>query len=184
MASGAERILRWRVPLHFLVAAVVLVFARPAPRLLLAGAVLITLGVVVRGWAAGHLHRDAPLTVSGPYAHVRHPLYLGTAFILAGFALASGRLWLALLLAAYFVFLFVPTIRHEQRDRYARASQLYQRYEAQVPAFWPRLRAARIEGGDSATRFQWPQYLHNQEWRGAVGCALALAFLWLKMAWL
>lgn len=184
MASGARRFLRWRVPLHFLMAAVVLVFARPTPRLLLTGAVLIALGVVVRGWAAGHLRRDAPLTVSGPYAHVRHPLYLGTAITLSGFGLAGGRMVLALLLAAYFVLLFVPTIRHEQRERRAGATELYQRYEAQVPTFWPRLRPARIEGGDSAARFHWPQYLHNQEWRGALGCALALAFLWLKMTWL
>jgi protein-S-isoprenylcysteine O-methyltransferase Ste14 len=177
-------LLRWRVPLHFLAAAVVLVFAQPAPRLLLAGAAVVGLGVVVRGWAAGHLRRESPLTVSGPYAHVRHPLYLGTAFILAGFALAGGRLWLALLLAAYFVLLFVPTMRHEHRDRHARASELYESYATQVPAFWPRLRPARIEAAEPATPFQWSQYLYNQEWRGAVGCALAFVFLWLKMVWL
>jgi len=183
MVSDGGRLRRWRVPLHFVVAAVVLAFAEPAPPLLLAGAVVVGVGLVVRGWAAGHLRREAPLTVSGPYAHVRHPLYLGTAFILAGFAVAGGRLWLALLLAAYFVVFFVPTIRHEQRERHGRASDLYERYQAQVPAFWPRWRSARLEGGEPDPGFQWSQYLHNQEWRGAVGCTLALAFLWLKMVW-
>ncbi len=115
MASYGRWAARLRVPLHFLLAAVVLLFARPVPELLGAGAILVAAGVAVRAWAAGHLRREGAVTVTGPYAHLRHPLYLGTAFILAGFAVAAGRAGLAALVGFYFVALFVPVMRREER---------------------------------------------------------------------
>ena len=74
MASYADWAMRWRVRLQFLLVVPVLWFARPTPRLLGAGALLVVVGLAVRAWAAGHLRKDRPLTVSGPYAHLRHPL--------------------------------------------------------------------------------------------------------------
>lgn len=177
MPSYAEWAARFRVPLHFVVALVFFLFAQPEPRLLAVGAVVVSVGLGLRAWAAGHLRRDTPVTVSGPYAHLRHPLYLGSAIILAGFAVVGGRLWLAALLAAYFLLLFVPVMRHEERTRLALASELYAAYRAQVPAFLPRL------GEPSRARFDFRLYLRNQEWRGALGCALLLLLLWGKMVW-
>lgn len=173
---------RWRVSLHFLAAVLLLLFARPSPRLLVAGALLVAVGLGVRTWAAGHLRRDSPLTVSGPYAHLRHPLYLGTAIILAGFTVAGGRAWLAALWGSYFVFLFVPVMRREERDRRARAPEIFSSYTARVPAFLPRVRPAQV-GGQDSTRFDVKTYLLNREWRAALGCALLLLLLWGKMFW-
>lgn len=173
--------MRWRVPLHFLLAIPVLWFARPTARLLGVGAVLIAVGLAVRAWAAGHLRRDSPLTVSGPYAYLRHPLYLGSAFLLAGFAVASGRGGLAVLLGLYFVLLFVPVLRREERERRLASPELYAAYAAQVPSFWPRLRPAG--GPETRARFDPQLYLRNREWRAALGCAALLALLYGKMAW-
>lgn len=179
---ASKNFLRWRVPLHFLVAVVFLVFCQPRAPLLPAGAIVVAIGVAVRSWAAGHLRRDAVLTVSGPYAHLRHPLYLGTLIILIGFAVAGSSLWLAAVLAAYFLLLFLPTIRQEERDRYAGGR--YAAYAAQVPALWPRLRPARLEAetGAAPASFDFALYLRNREWRGALGCAAILLLLWLKMS--
>jgi len=182
VASYAEWAARFRVLLHFLLALLFFIFAQPEPTLLPAGALVVAAGVVIRAWAAGHLRRDSAVTVSGPYAHLRHPLYLGSAIILAGFAVVGGRLWLAALLAAYFVLVFIPVMRYEERARLALASEQYAAYRAQVPAFLPRLRPARI-GDASSVRFNFNLYLSNQEWRGAVGCALLLLLLWGKMLW-
>jgi len=180
VANYADWAARWRVPLHFVVAVVALVFARPRPELLAGGALLVAAGLGLRAWAAGHLRKEQPLTTSGPYAHLRHPLYFGTAFILAGFAVACGRLWLALLLAAYFVLLFVPVMRREERERSALTVEGYTEYAAQVPAFRPRLRA--YAGGDAA-RFDFSLYLRNREWQAVVGCGAALVVLWAKCWW-
>lgn len=179
MASYADWAARWRVPLHFVMAAVALVFAQPRPELLAGGAALITLGLGLRAWAAGHLRKAEPLTTSGPYAHLRHPLYFGTALILAGFAVACGLLWLALLLAAYFVLLFAPVMRREERERSKLTLEGYAEYAAQVPAFWPRLRAYSGAG----VKFDVSLYLRNREWQAALGSGAALALLWAKCLW-
>jgi len=177
--SYADWAARWRVPLHFAVAVVALAFAWPRTELLAGGAALVAAGLAVRAWAAGHLRKEQPLTTTGPYAHMRHPLYFGTAVILAGFAVACGRAWLALLLAAYFVFLFVPVMRREERERSKLTLEGYAEYAAQVPAFWPRLRAYKAAGG----KFDFSLYLRNREWRAALGCGAALAVLWAKCNW-
>ena len=140
---------------------------------------LVVLGLLMRGWAAGHLRRDSSVTVSGPYAHLRHPLYLGSAFILAGFAAAGAEPIFALIAAAYFLILFVPVMRREERERRSGAADLYAAYAAQVSALWPRLRPAQLEG--SANRFDWKLYFRNREWRAALGCAVLLALLYLRM---
>lgn len=185
MASYGRWAARLRVPLHFLLAALVLLFARPVPELLGAGAILVAAGVAVRAWAAGHLRREGAVTVTGPYAHLRHPLYLGTAFILAGFAVAAGRAGLAALVGFYFVALFVPVMRREERERRAAASELYSAYASRVPAFLPRLRPAIFnEQKEMAhARFDARLYLHNREWRSVLGCAALLAVLYGKMIW-
>lgn len=181
MASGVEKFLRWRVPLHFFAATALLLLAQPRPRLLVVGAVSIAFGLVIRGWAAGHLRREERLTASGPYAHLRHPLYLGSAFILVGFVVAGGNVWLGVILASLFVLLYLPTMRREERDRRARAPQLYPVYAARVPAFWPRLRPAPGDAG--AGRFSFALYQRNREWRAAAGCALLLLLLGARMLW-
>lgn len=173
--------MRWRVRLQFLLVVPVLWFARPTPRLLAVGAGLVLLGLAVRAWATGHLRKDSPLTVSGPYAHLRHPLYLGSGLILAGFAVASGRVWLAALLAFYFLLLFVPVMGREERERRAAAPELYAAYAAQVPAFLPRLRPAR--SGEAAVTYDAGLYRRSREWRAALGCGLLLALLCAKLLW-
>ncbi|MGH9811700.1 MAG: methyltransferase family protein [Candidatus Acidiferrales bacterium] len=174
---------RWatqaRVPLHFLLAALLVWLARPSPMLFAAGSALVMLGLLVRAWAAGHLRRDQPLTVSGPYAHVRHPLYFGSALVLAGFAVVGGEALVAIVAAVYFLVLFVPVLRREDEER-GRASELHAAYAAQVPTFLPRLWPANGLDG-SERRFEWAVFLGNREWRAEAGCALLLALLYARM---
>lgn len=180
MASYAAWAARWRVPLHFLLAAGVAVFGRPTAPLLAGGAALVAAGLLVRAWAAGHLRRDQPLTTSGPYAYVRHPLYLGSALVLAGFAAAGARLWLAALCAVYFLLLFVPVLSREEAERRALAPGLYADYARRVPALVPYRGRAAAGGG---ARFEWAVWCANREWRAEVGCALLLGLLAARLFW-
>src|ERR1700723_1209889 len=79
---------RVRVPLGFVVAAIFLVFARPSWHTLAWSLLLVLPGLWLRGYAAGYVKKNAELTMTGPYAHVRNPLYLGSILIAAGFAVA------------------------------------------------------------------------------------------------
>lgn len=183
MGSYGRWAARWRVPLHFLLAAVLLAFGQPTGKLLTLGAVLVANGLLVRGWAAGHLRREKPLVVSGPYVYVRHPLYLGSGLLFSGFAVTSGRAWIAALIALYFVSLFIPVMRREERERRQRAPDLFSNYAERVPAFLPH--RGRYEGArSSAAGFDWEAFRANREWRAGTGCALLLLLLYAKMLWL
>ena len=70
-------------------------------------------GMLIRLWASGHVKKDKSLATSGPYAYVRHPLYVGNHLITFAFCLASGLWWS---LPAWLVIglIFYPgTIKHE-----------------------------------------------------------------------
>ena len=54
------------------------------------GSALALLGIAVRVWGCGHLQKNRLVVTSGPYAHVQHPLYLGTFLIALGAVLAAG----------------------------------------------------------------------------------------------
>lgn len=77
------------------------------------------------------------LAVSGPYARVRHPQYIGFVSIMFGFLLQ----WPTLITLAMFpilVFAYSRLARHEEVDTLARFGDEYRRYAAKVPAFFPR----------------------------------------------
>jgi len=66
---------RQRVRIGYILAVVVLYFSRPTLRPILIGASVGLLGLAIRAYAAGYLHKQAVLTTTGPYARTRNPLY-------------------------------------------------------------------------------------------------------------
>ena len=110
-----------------------------APALFWPGVALVFAGEAVRLWASGHVNKDRVLATTGPYAFVRHPLYVGNNVIVAGFCLASGRwwsfpLWLALALA-----FFPPAIAHEDALLHRLFGSAWEEWSARTRALVPRL---------------------------------------------
>ena len=82
--------------------------------------------------------RRHTLAVSGPYARIRHPQYLGFGLIMIGFLLE----WPTLITLAMFpilVTMYVRLARYEERVALAEFGEAYVRYAAATPAFLPRL---------------------------------------------
>ena len=79
---------RIRVPLGFAYAAIFLWRARPTLLSLLLSLILVVPGLLLRGYAAGYVQKNAELTQTGPYAYTRNPLYLGSMMAALGFAAA------------------------------------------------------------------------------------------------
>ena len=92
MASWPQIARRIRVPLGFGFAVLYVWLAQPTSLSILAGGCLALPGLVMRGIASGHVTKNEQLTMSGPYAYVRNPLYLGSLVLAAGFAVAA-RSW-------------------------------------------------------------------------------------------
>ncbi len=78
--------LRPRLLAVYALAVAFVVFATPTLETLPLGVAMVLLGEGLRVWATGHLIKTDALTISGPYAYLRHPLYVGTLSIAAGFA--------------------------------------------------------------------------------------------------
>jgi steroid 5-alpha reductase family enzyme len=152
-------------------------FAHPRTKSLLCGAAIAIFGLLVRGYAAGHLRKHQQLATSGPYAFTRNPLYLGSMFLAAGFCVASHSWISTLLLAAYLAIFYPVVIRREQAELERHYGSAFVEYASRVPAFWPRLSPAM----PSTTRFSWPLYRHNREYEATIGLAVAMLVLWLLM---
>ncbi|HUI41554.1 MAG TPA: isoprenylcysteine carboxylmethyltransferase family protein [Terriglobia bacterium] len=172
---------RWRVPLGFGLAVFYLLLARPTPKLLLSGAALSLAGLALRAWAAGYLDKNRRLATGGPYAYTRNPLYLGSALMGLGGALA-GRSWLVGgAFAVLFALVYWPVMRRESRFLEKEFPETFESYARRAPLFFPRPSPWRSERGSE--RFEWRLYVRNREYRAAAGYAGVMVFLALKM-WL
>lgn len=115
-----------------------LILARPTPRLLAAGGVLALLGAGIRAWAAGCIRKDRELATTGPYAHTRNPLYLGSLLIGTGVTLAGGRWIFVALFLLFFLVVYRRTILDEEEGLEEEFGDTYRRYREAVPALLPR----------------------------------------------
>jgi protein-S-isoprenylcysteine O-methyltransferase Ste14 len=126
--------------------------AAPALRLtaLLVGGVLGFGGAALYLWAlwvlggmynvssslGSQLYADQRLVTSGPYAHVRHPMYVGQVLAVAG-ALLVYRTW-----ATVFMVVMLPAplwkARNEERLLEAELGDEYRAYRMRVPGWVPR----------------------------------------------
>jgi protein-S-isoprenylcysteine O-methyltransferase Ste14 len=154
-------------------------FARPQIDWLICGAGIAILGLVLRGYAAGHLRKHKRLAISGPYAFTRNPLYLGSVLLALGFSVASHSWISTLLLAAYLAIFYPAVIRQEQTELKTLYGTAFVEYASQVPAFWPRLSPAV----PPTERFSWPLYRQNREYEAAIGLAVAMVVLWILILW-
>ena len=178
---------RWRVPLGFLCAAAFMLLARPRRETLAVGGAIALVGLLVRAWAAGHIRKNAALATSGPYAHTRNPLYLGSFILGLGFTVAaSSSLWLFALLATLFASLFLgiylPVMRVEAATLAELFGEDYRRYAGAVPLFLPRLAPYRDATRDAAKpeKFDAGLYMRYREYQAALGLLLAWGALALK----
>ena len=105
-------------------------------------------------WSLSHLKRSfglraavRTLVTDGPYARVRHPLYLGEILHLGGIAILSAKpigLWLY----AAAVTLQVARAKIEER-KFLRTLPEYAAYQARTAFLWPRLRPGHRLGDGS-----------------------------------
>ena len=116
MSAPGAFFMRWRVRLGYPLAAIVLWFAWPTPLSVLYGALVGLLGLAIRAYAAGYLHKQQILTVSGPYAYTRNPLYFGSS-VLALSATIAARSWISFaILFAYFALFYSVVMRREENE--------------------------------------------------------------------
>lgn len=165
----------------------VLVFAAPSAASFAVGLPLVLVGEALRLWSAGHLWKSRELVVSGPYAHVRHPLYGGTLVLVAGFLAIAGPWVAAVGLPLFALFFFAYYYPYKERREARRLERhfgaRFRAYREAVPALLPSLRA-RVPDALARPQARWcfSRVRDNDEVGTAVAVAAALALLLLRTA--
>ncbi|MPZ16681.1 MAG: hypothetical protein GEV06_02020 [Luteitalea sp.] len=159
---------RWRVSLGFLAGVAVFWLARPTMRTLALGIAVAFVGEVVRVWAAGHVEKSREVTQSGPYRFVRHPLYVGSAIMGAGLAVASSSVAAAVLIGGYLVLTMRAAIATEDAFLRREFGPSYDRYRN--GAVSPVSRQFSVE-----------RVWRNREHRAVIGLLVAFALLLARM---
>lgn len=179
MPSWSKIARRVRVPLGFLFAAAYIWLAHPGMPSIVIGSCVALAGLCIRALASGHVEKNEVLATSGPYAHTRNPLYLGSIVLAAGFLIAARSWWLPLIAGAMLFAIYVPVIRSEEAFLRARFPE-FPDYAAQVPRLLPRLRPY----SSRPNSFSWHLYWKHREYNAALGTGLMIAALIVKSAWL
>ncbi len=179
MSGGWNRIAkRIRVPLGFAFAIFFLWMARPSLLFIALSLLLVVPGVCLRAYASGYVKKNAELTMTGPYAYTRNPLYLGSMLIAFGFALASRSPWIAIALAALFAVIYVPVISGEEQFLRAKFPE-FDAYASRVPRLLPRIgRPAPQDGGGG---FSAALYQKHREYNALIGAVAIYAALVLRL---
>ena len=177
---------RIRVPLGFVAAALYLwelVKHQPQTMPIAWSLLLVVPGLWLRGYAAGYVKKNRELTITGPYAHVRNPLYLGSILIASGFAVALMSWPFATALVVFFLVIYVPVIASEEaflRDTFLE----FEWYCARVPRLIPRITPVVAPDGNrgQSGNFSLELYRRHREYNSAIGavllyCSLLLAIL-------
>jgi protein-S-isoprenylcysteine O-methyltransferase Ste14 len=170
---------RIRVPLGFVFAVFYFWLARPTWRFIALGAVLIVPGLMIRALASGHVRKNEVLATSGPYAHTRNPLYLGSLLMGVGFAVAARSWWIGVMLVVMFFAIYLPVIRGEEEFLRAKFPE-FEEYARRVPRMW--LRITPLSSAESNSGgFALDLYLKHREYNALLGALAMLAGLVAKM---
>jgi protein-S-isoprenylcysteine O-methyltransferase Ste14 len=167
---------RYRVAAGWLLGVVVLLLARPTTLSILLGLPLALAGEAIRIWASGHIEKTQKLATGGPYAHARHPLYVGSVLLALGVAVASASVWVVLAVAVYFLAFFPAVMREESEFLAKKFREEFAAWAAEVPPFWPRL----TPGGPRSSRFEWSRVSRNREWRTALALVAITVLIYAR----
>ncbi|MFA5339913.1 MAG: isoprenylcysteine carboxylmethyltransferase family protein [Candidatus Omnitrophota bacterium] len=178
-----ERLKRWfklRFAVLYPFAVVFIIFANCDDRSLRYGIWFIAAGELIRMWANGYAIKTEKLTTSGPYAFVRHPLYLGTLLLVTGFVIFLRVYYVGAALLAVMAIVYTGTIKEEE-ELLGRKFKEYAAYKKRVPALFPTPFPYR-EG--EKWGFSLERFFRSQEYKPVLWIAIIIIAFYLKAKFL
>ena len=175
-----SRLTKPRFLFAYLFVACFFVIANTSESRIRLGLPLVLLGALVRVWAngfVGHVKvnwteqwRNDPkigqLITGGPYAYMRHPLYLGSLLIGLGFCVMAAPVWFAVVGLGGLIAVYHGKIIEEETLLLHEWADEWQRYQQRVPRYLP----------------TWRRYPHAQgqwSWQGIVASKELKTLAWV-----
>jgi Putative protein-S-isoprenylcysteine methyltransferase len=133
---------------------------------------VIAVGILIRFWAAGYIHKDKEVTIAGPYKLLRHPLYLGNFIEGLGFALFVNSWQLVVLYIPIFWGIYYKKMHLEEQYLRNEFGTQYNDYQETTPRFIPKLR--NLSAKDNV-QFSWQNVIRNREHLNFLGIVIITA---------
>jgi len=165
-----NRFKRWfklRFAIFYPFAIYVVFFANSDGKSIINGLWFILAGLFLRAWANGYAIKSEKLTTSGPYAFVRHPLYIGTFLLVLGFIIMLKIYYVGTLFLLILVGIYYRTSKKEEQLLGGKFKQQYIEYKNKTPAILPTVSPYR-EG--EKWPFSFKRLIKSQEYK---------LFLWM-----
>lgn len=143
----------------------------------IAGTILVVIGESIRLWASGHVKKNKMLATDGPYAFVRHPLYVGNILVLLGFSVASMLWWAYVLMAFLLWFYYPPAIAYEDKKLQGIFGEQWENWSRDIHALIPTFKAKSSQAGSEWSFRQ--SLMQNVEPVIALYLAVFLYFLYI-----
>jgi protein-S-isoprenylcysteine O-methyltransferase Ste14 len=149
MKKLSKQIFQYRsyTPLPFLI--LMFIFQEATLTSLVVGFSIVIIGEFIRLWGVSYAGSETRTTgggvggtylvVSGPFAHVRNPLYFGNIMIYIGIGVMSMALYpyLLIIAALFFYFQYFTIIREEESFLSSKFGEHYADYFSKVPRWIP-----------------------------------------------
>lgn len=139
------------------------------------GAAATLLGEWLRLWAAGHLRKNKQLTTTGPYSHVKNPLYIGTLLITLGYSAMAMEKWIMIGGFVWFFIIYAPYKKKQENEKLIGSfGDAWKVYDQAVPDYLPRLTPYPDRGSN---RWSWDVVKENSEHETAAAVLVGFAVL-------
>jgi len=176
-------------PIPFLI--LMLIFQKSTPLTLVIGFAVALIGELIRFWGvswAGSETRSTGgvggtfLIISGPFAYVRNPLYVGNILMYLGLGIMSFALfpYLQIVAIIFFLIQYYYIVREEEKYLGEKFKDEYKEYCKNVSAFFPRFLLYKN------SNVVQPQYnikaglrSETRSLQAFLGISLLLVILWL-----
>lgn len=152
MSQLAKQFFKYRsyTPIPFLI--LMLVFENASAATLIIGFIIALTGEFIRLWGvswAGSETRTTGgvggtyLVISGPFAYVRNPLYVGNILMYLGLGVMSYALfpYLQIVAILFFVLQYHLIVKEEEEFLQKKFGEVFNEYLQNVPRFFPRMTA-------------------------------------------
>lgn len=150
------------------------------------GIFLACVGEFIRLIASGFIIKTDELAMSGPYAFVRHPLYLGSFVMGLGLCvsiISSEYLLISLIvLCLYLLFFFgvyITVLKKEELVMIEKYGDKYLEYKKHVPMLLPR---PLPYASNQSSKFSKDTFMRNREYRALIGLIFIMIFLMFRFA--
>jgi protein-S-isoprenylcysteine O-methyltransferase Ste14 len=176
-------------PIPFIV--LMLIFQESTVRTLIIGFAVALLGEMIRFWGVSWTGSETRTTgsvggtfliISGPFAYVRNPLYVGNILIYLGLGIMSFAWfpYLQIVAILFFLFQYYLIVKEEENYLKEKFQKDYENYLKNVPAFFPRFTPYKNPGVtqppfSTAAGFR----SETRSLQAFLGIALLLIILWL-----